>query len=177
MRSFRPVVSALVACGLWMVAASLESSAAAAVFRCTTEGRTLYTDRPCRAGDAPHALPWLGLMPAGPQADLAAEHDDRRERIREARQRDDAAWLEAHSERKEHDRRMEQAIGEKRTSPGMSADQVRRALGRPDAIKRDRQGGEHWTYRDGKKQRTVRLRDGKVMGRQGKASPDERTSE
>lgn len=158
------------ACVLWIVSGAFEHAAEAAVFRCAVEGRTLYTDRPCRAGDAPYALPWLGTVPAGAQADLASEHDARRERMRDARQRDDAAWLDAHSERRAHDRRMERAIREERPAPGMSADQVRRALGRPDAIKRDHKGGERWTYRDGKKQRTVRLQDGKVVGRRREAA-------
>jgi hypothetical protein len=153
-----------VVCVICLVMALAATDAVAAVFRCTEDGRALYTDRPCRAGDAPHALPRLGTMPAGPQADLADEHDERRERNRESRQRDDAAFLEAHAERKAQDRSMERAIGEKRTAPGMSADQVRRALGRPDAVKRDHEGGERWTYREGKKSRTVRLKDGKVVG-------------
>jgi hypothetical protein len=151
-------------CVICLVMALAATDAVAAVFRCTQDGRALYTDRPCRAGDAPHALPRLGTMPAAPQADLADEHDGRRDRNRETRQRDDAAFLEAHAERKAHERSMERAIGEKRTAPGMSADQVRRALGRPDAVKRDHRGGERWTYREGRKSRTVRLKDGKVVG-------------
>jgi hypothetical protein len=153
-----------VLCVICLVMALAATEAVAAVFRCTQDGRALYTDRPCRAGETPHALPRLGLTPAGPQADLAAEHDERRSRNREMRQRDDAAFLEAHTERKAQDRRMERAIGAKRTAPGMSADQVRRALGRPDAVKRDHKGGERWIYREGKKKKTVRLEDGKVVG-------------
>ena len=172
LRSFASGVFAL-----WIVYGSIEHASAAAVFRCTVEGRALYTDRPCRAGDKPHALPWVGTMPAGAQADLAGEHDERRERMRDARQRDAAAWLEAHAERQAHDRAMERAVREARPAPGMSADQVRRALGRPDAVKRDRKGGERWTYRDGKKQRTVRLKDGKVVGRDRKPAKDGREAE
>lgn len=151
---------------LSIVVGSLENTAYGAVFRCAVEGRTLYTDKPCRAGDSPHALPWLGVVPAGEQADLATDHDTRRERVRDARQRDDAEWLEAHASRQATDRRMESAIREKRTAPGMSADQVRRALGRPDAVKRERNGEERWTYRDGRKRQTVRLRQGKVVGKE-----------
>lgn len=164
---------ALGACVLWIASGSLDTAADAAVFRCMVEGRRLYTDRPCRAGDAPHALPWLGLAPAGGQADLAAEHDQRRERMRDSHRRQDAAWLEANAERKAHERRMQGAISQKRAAPGMSADQVRRALGRPDAVERDRQGGERWTYRDGKKKRTVQLKDGKVVGRERRAGKDQ----
>lgn len=134
-------VVATSACVLWIVSGALEAS----VFRCTVEGRALYTDRPCHAGDAPHALPWLGRVPAGAQADLAAEHDARLERMREARERDDAAWREAYAKRQAHDRQMERAIGEKR----------------------DHEAGKRWTYRDGsKKRRAVRSKGGK--GGQGR---------
>lgn len=146
----------------------------AAVFRCSVDGQALYTDRPCRAGDAPHDLPWLGRMPAGKQADLVGDHDARRQRLRESREHDDAAWLEAHAARQAHDRQMERAVREKRTAPGMSADQVRRALGRPDAVKRDAGGGERWTYREGRKQRTVRFKGGKVVGGERKGPKEER---
>lgn len=167
-----PRLFALGACVLWIASSALEPVADAAVFRCTEDGRALYTDRACRAGHPPHALPWVGVVPAGEQADLAGEHDARRERTRASRQRDDAAWLEAHSDRQAHDRSMERAVREKRTAPGMSADQVRRALGRPDSVKRDRKGGERWTYREGKTQRTVRLEGGKVVGGARKAKKD-----
>ncbi|MGH8517208.1 MAG: DUF4124 domain-containing protein [Panacagrimonas sp.] len=159
-----------VVCLVFLVMALVATDAVAAVFRCTQDGHAHYSDRPCRAGDAPRALPRLGVAPAGPQADLASENDLRRERNRDARQRDDAAWLEAHAERKANERRMESAIRAKRTAPGMSADQVRRALGRPDSTKRDRKGGERWTYRDGKKKKTVRLKDGRVVGADPKAA-------
>ena len=164
---------------LWIASGALDPVAEAAVFRCTKDGAALYTDRPCQAGDAPHVLPWVGVVPAGGQADLAAEHDARRERMRETRARDDAQWQEAHAQRQARDRRMQGAIREKRTAPGMSADEVRRALGRPDAVKRDHRGGERWTYRDGRKQKTVRLENGKVVGREGKAAakPDRETDE
>lgn len=155
---------------LCIVTGAIGATTQAAVFRCTVDGQALYTDRPCRAGDAPHALPLVGRMPAGAQADLAGEHDARRERLREAREGDDAAWLEAHAARKAHDRRMEHAIRQKRTTPGMSTDQVRRALGRPDRVERDAGGGERWTYRDGGKQRSVRFQGGKVVGGDRKAA-------
>jgi hypothetical protein len=160
----KPRLFALGACLLWIASGALDPVAEAAVFRCMQEGRPLYTDRPCRAGEAPHALPGLGVVPAGGQADLAAEHDARRERMLDSRQRDDKAWLEAHGQRQARDRRVESAIRGKRAAPGMSADEVRRALGHPDSVKRDRKGGERWTYRDGKKQRTVHLEKGEVVG-------------
>ena len=170
MRALRSFAISLL-CLVCLVLALAASDAVAAVFRCTEGGRVLYTDRACKAGDAPHALPWLGLMPAGPEADLAAEHDRRRERNRESHERDDAAWLEAHAERKAQDRRMEGAIRDKRAAPGMSADQLRRALGSPDTVKRDHRGGERWTYVEGKKKKTVRLKDGKVVGAAAHKAP------
>jgi hypothetical protein len=151
------------------------STPGAAVFRCTVEGRALYTDLPCRAGEAPHALPRLGVMPAGDQADLATAHDARRQRLRDAREADDAAWLGAHASRQAQERRMEEAIRQKRAAPGMSADQLRRALGRPDRVERDRDGEERWSYRaEGGRAKTVRLRDGKVVGRAGPGGDEAR---
>ena len=133
----------------------------AAVYRCEVEGRKLYLDRPCEAGGRPHALPALGVMPAGGEVDLAMEHDARRDRQRAARDQDDAAWLKAHRARKAVESRMNAAISEHRVLKDMSADQVRRALGSPDEVKRNN-GVERWTYVEGKKRRTVVLEDGKV---------------
>lgn len=161
-------------CVMWILSGSIGAPAVAAVFRCTVDGQALYTDRPCRAGDAPHALPLVGRMPAGAQADLAGQHEVRRQRLRDAREFEDASWLEAHAARKAHDRRMENAIRQKRAAPGMSTDQVRRALGRPDRVEREAGGGERWTYREGRKQRSVRFQGGKVVGGDRKGSRKER---
>lgn len=150
-------------CGLLVLAtfACFVSEAAAAVYRCEVDGAAVYTDRPCAADAQPHAMAPIGTVPAAAAADLVADHDRRRARQFDARERADAAWLEAHARRRENEARIDAAVAERRVVKGMSADQVRGALGSPDAVARE-DGRERWTYGRGKQRRTVVLEHGKV---------------
>lgn len=136
--------------------------AAAAVYRCEVGGRPVYTDRPCAAGEAPHALPQISTLPAAGEADLAKEHDARVERGRKAREKDDAAWLKSYEAAKNRDARMDAVIADGKVLKDMNADQVRRALGSPDEVER-RAGGEEWVYRDGRSRQTVVIENGQVV--------------
>ena len=148
----------LALCGL-----GLAFTAWPAVYRCEVGGRTVYTDHACAAGASPHDLPVISVLPAGEQSDLAGDHDARRARLRGSRQKEDAAWLKAHQKRKATDARMNAAAADHKVLKDMSADQVRRALGAPDEVKR-KDGVEKWVYVDGKQRRTVVLKNGRVTG-------------
>lgn len=133
------------------------------VYRCEIDGRKIYRDRPCAAGDQPHALPKLGVMPSAGEADLVADYDARQARQQAIHEKNDAAWLDRHAKRRATESRMNAAAADRRVVKDMSADQVRRALGSPDEVTR-KDGVERWTYVEGKKRRTVVLKDGKVAG-------------
>lgn len=143
--------------------------AQAAVYRCVVEGRAIYTDRPCAVGATEHPLPELGAMPSGEASGLARQHDERRQRERESRAQDDAAWLESHAQRKAQEARMEAAIRDRQVLKGMNSEQVRRALGSPDQVER-RPGGERWVFGSGRNTRTVEFENAQVvrMGGRGK---------
>lgn len=145
----------------------LATPAEGAVYRCQVDGRMTYTDRPCATGAQPHVLPELSTVPSEKAPDLSRQHDERLERERESRARDDAAWLESHTRRKEKEARMEAAISARQVIKGMSADQVRRALGSPDEVERFAQG-ERWTYGSGRQKRTVDLEGGVVVATGGR---------
>jgi hypothetical protein len=81
-------------CGPWLMAPS-------AVYRCEVGGQVTYTDHACAAGTAPAELPALGTMPAAKGADLAKQFDERTKREREAHEKSERAWLEAHAKEKE----------------------------------------------------------------------------
>lgn len=141
-------------------------AAEAAVYRCEVEQKPVYTDRPCAAGTAPHELPVISVLPSPGEADLVADHDARRERHLKSKTGDDAKWLKDHRKRKATDERLSAAAADHKVLKDMSADQVRRALGSPDEVKR-KDGVERWTYVDGKQRRTVVLQNGRVSSTGG----------
>lgn len=137
------------------------STTQAAVYRCEVDQRPVYTDRPCAAGTAPHDLPVISVLPSPGEADLVADHEARRERHLKSKAQDDTRWLKDHRKRKATDERMSAAAVDHKVLKDMNADQVRRALGSPDEVKR-KDGVERWTYVDGKQRRIVVLKNGRV---------------
>ncbi len=141
-------------------------TAESAVYRCEIGQRKIYTDRPCVAGAAPHDLPVISVVPSPGEADLAGDHEARRQRQLESKQEGDAKWLKTHRQKKTTDERMSAAARDHKVVKDMNADQVRRALGSPDEVKR-KNGVERWTYVDGKQRRTVVLEEGRVSSAGG----------
>lgn len=152
---------------LLLVSLLAAPAANAAVYRCMVDGQPVYTDQPCGKGATPHAMPAISTVPSPGQSDLAKDHDARREREAEAKEKGDAAWLTSHAERKETEARMNAAIAERKVLKDMSTDQVRRALGSPDEVER-KHGREEWVYGTGKQRRTVRFEAGRVTKQTGK---------
>lgn len=144
------------------VLAAAAWTAQGAVYRCMVDGKPTYTDRPCAAGSAPHALPQISTLPSPGDSDLAQDYDERLERQAKAREQEDRAWLKDHAARKDAEARMNTAINERRVLKDMSADQVRRALGSPDDVEREG-GREQWVYGTGKQRRTVLFEGGRVV--------------
>lgn len=144
---------------LWWVLLALPADAA--VYRCEVNGRPVYTDQPCAPNAAPHELPGILSLPAGEEADLAGDYDARAERERASRRKEDAAWLRSHAATKAEKARMDAAIAEHKVLKGMSADQVRRALGRPDEVERGA-GTEQWTYGSGKTRQVIDFENDRV---------------
>ena len=139
----------------------------AAVYRCEVAGQLVYTDKPCAAGVAPHAMPGLSTVPSGADADLAKQYDQRRQQDLTDKRKDDAEWLKAYEMRRAEDERMGAAAAEGRVLKDMSADQVRRALGGPDEVARSADG-EEWIYGSGKTRQAIVFKQGRVVRISGK---------
>ena len=136
-------------------------AAVAEVYRCTQDGHSVYTDRPCSAEAAPADLPPIHLTPAGKSADLAGEHDARIQRGRERRDAADAKFVQAEQARQAREKKIRAAIIDHRAEVGMSASELHSALGAPDA-RSGESGRERWTWNENDHRLTVTLRDGRV---------------
>lgn len=152
---------------------------AAPVFKCEADGKVTYTDRPCAPEAQPHALPQAIVVepPARSERELARQHDARIQREAGTRDQADAEWLKNHRVRKDREERVRNAIIRKEAIKGMSAEEVRRALGEPEKIARSESHGspkETWTYAGEGESRTVNFKNGEVSSvskrRQGKKS-------
>lgn len=146
---------------LCLLALLLPAAAQAEVYRCTQEGHTVYTDRPCAADAEPAQLPALNRSAAGPSADLAGEHDARIARDKQKRDAADARFVKEQAEKQARAQRIRAAILDHRPEVGMSASELDSALGAPDQRSGDN-GRETWTYLEDGHRLSVKLRDGRV---------------
>jgi hypothetical protein len=140
---------------------------ASAVYKCEADGKITYTDRPCASGTEQHALPEAIIIerPAKSERDLAREHDARIRRETAARDQADAEWVKNHEAKKDREKRVRSAIIQKDVIKGMSAGEVRSALGEPGRISRSESHGspkETWTYTANGERRTVNFKNGEV---------------
>jgi hypothetical protein len=151
--------------GRWGLILLLACGAAqAAVYRCTVDGRTVYSDQPCSAGAEPAQLPPLNSAAAGARADLAKQYDTETARENEARRKARAEALDQYADRKAQDEAIRKALMEDRVVKGMTREQVERVLNLPERV--ENQGGEKetWIYRvEGRKRRTIRFVNGVVV--------------
>lgn len=141
---------------LWLLALLLPAAAQAEVYRCTQDGRTIYTDTPCAADAAPAELPALNRS-----ADLAAEHDRALQEGKKKRDAADARFVKEQAEKQARARKIRQAILDHRAEVGMSASELDSALGAPDQRSGDN-GRETWIYQEDGYRLSVKLRDGQV---------------
>lgn len=143
------------------------SAGTAPVYKCEESGAITYTDQPCSATAATHALPApiVAAPPSRSELERAAAHDRRLVRDRAERDRADGEWLTQHAQRRDREARVRKAILEHRVIKSMTMDEVRQSLGEPDRIDGGDSYGtakETWTYLSGGQRRTVNFKNGEV---------------
>ncbi len=159
-RSILPALALTI--GGWVSA----DAASAEIYRCERDSVPVFTDIPCAPGAEPLVTRNPTTVQASHNADLARRYDERLERERRERDRADAQWLGAHDLAQAEDQRLHRALIEGRVIKGMSPAQVRQVWGEPAQIQSS-EAGERWTWRDGKKRRTVSFKDEHVRSVSG----------
>lgn len=152
--------------GLQLAAVAL-SVHAGAVYRCEQDGHLTYTDQPCAGGANATLLPGpvVTAPPTATERELARQHDTRLARDRAARDRADAKWLKDQKGLKDRAAAVRKAIIEHRVIRGMTADEVKSALGPPDRVQRSESHGsrkETWIYEGDGASRRVNFKNGEV---------------
>ncbi len=156
------------AISIWVIATVMafgcSDSARAYVYRCTVNGRMVYTDIACAPNSAPAELPELTGVQAVPHGDFARQYDDEARRRGIAVSRARAQEAAAYEKKTANDAAIHKALLEDRVVPGMTPAQVEQVLNLPNRI--EDQGGAHerWLYRNGRDRRTVSFKDGVVTG-------------
>ena len=156
----------------WLIALAIVTVTTvthAEVYRCEKDGKVIYTDQPCNAGAQPHDLPEAIVVqpPSKSERDLAKQHDARLQRDKSTRDKSDAKWLKEHQHKKDRAERVRAAIIRHDVIKGMTAAEVRSALGDPDKVVRSESDGspkETWTYSDDAGSRTVNFKNDEVSG-------------
>lgn len=147
--------------------AMLSSAAHAQVYRCTVDGRTVFSDQPCAAEGS---MQEVRIFDRGPTAEDAAAARARADALRDRVAADQA---QATSQR-EFNRRVTNAIAAGEVFVGMTADDVRRSWGEPEKINRSVSGSsvrEQWIFDRGNyRTQYVYVTNGEVTGIQ---SPSE----
>ncbi|HEU0198115.1 MAG TPA: DUF4124 domain-containing protein [Nevskiaceae bacterium] len=142
----------------------LASQARAAIYRCQTAGKLVYTDRPCTPNAATATLPPLGTVPATPRdGPLVRQYDHRTAAEAKGHEAARRAWLQDYDERRARRQAIEHALAEGDVVTGMTPAQVESAWG--EAVQRtgtDRDP-RRWTYVNGRQRRVVEFSDGVVQ--------------
>lgn len=140
-------------------------SAEAAVYKCRIDGRLSFSDKPCRAEQAPAALPAAVVVASGPRADLLGAHQRRRQRLAEANSQASQDWLENYQQRKAQAERVRAGVVGGKVVRGMDARDVQFVLGQPDRVSSTSSGGserQQWTYLEQGRSTVVKFHDGSV---------------
>lgn len=115
----------------------LGSAQASGVYKCTLEGRTVFTDRPCFSDEPPIDLPPVNheaAVPAPSGKELAKRYDQRISKGKAARDKADAAFVKQQQDASKRADTNRAAILDHRVLKGMTASEVKSALGEPDSI-------------------------------------------
>ncbi len=123
----------------------LPTAAHAGVYKCSLEGRVVYTDHPCYS-DAPELELAPPIGEAAPDntptdAELARRYDAELAAQKARRKRADATFLRQHEEGKARAAAIRKAVIERRVIVGMDAAQVESAIGSPTSREQGR-----WVY-------------------------------
>lgn len=149
---------------------AVTSTAQAQVYRCTVDGKVLFSDLPCPSGAEAKTV---RIFDGGPSAADAAAALDRVLRMREQAeleraQKDEQARARSEEalERLKHMARSREAVNQGQIFVGMSADDARKSWGAPTTINRSDYGSgaqEQWVYRHGPgKSQYVYVKGGRV---------------
>lgn len=132
----------------------LTTPAGAQVFKCTVDGKTVFSDRPCPSGADAQAV---RIFDRGPTEADAAAADQRAQQLREQLQAEEAARDElrrvrgeAALERMNLTARSREAVAQRRVFVGMPAADARKSWGEPTRVNRTITAGsdrEQWVYR------------------------------
>jgi hypothetical protein len=121
--------------------------AQAAVYKCAVDGRSVYSDKPCKAGDAPARLPAITSMQATKPSALSKQYDKDLSDSTKKRDKADAAFVKENTTEVERQKAVRTAIIEHRVIKHMKAAEVKSVLGEPDS----QEVNGRWVYRrDGK---------------------------
>ncbi len=163
-----PTASQSVVAAAVISAAVCAGPAAAQVYRCEQDGVVRYSDKPCSAQARPVELPPAIVVPAGPQADLLGQAEQRKQARRKARDAADAEWVQAHEARKAEEERLRSGRVTRTVVEGMAPDDVRRIHGEPTVVSTSQTAKgvrEIWSYvLDGGARVHVTFTNGRVSG-------------
>lgn len=139
---------------LFLVCAA--GAARAEVYRCTANGKTVYTDVPCQPGAVPAELPPLTPIDRQPtRTPLTEQFDANAKREAETKRAAAAEWSKNYATKKAHDDAVRRAVIEHRAVRGMTPAEVRNALGEPSRIDGAGTPAERWIYQNGRERRTL----------------------
>ena len=144
----------------------------AEVFRCQKDGTTVFSDKPC-ADDAQAYNPKpIQIVPSVKAPDLAKQYDQRVTKEIKVRDQANESWNKEYQEQKKQDETIRDARIDGKVVSGMSQEQVRSMLGKPQVTSHNENLGvvrEGWTYKNPDGSRTlVYFKDGLVTGTSSK---------
>jgi len=162
----RPLGARLVImAGATLLGCSLAGAARAAVYHCTVQGKSVYTDTPCAANAAPAQLPDLNRAdPTHDPGGLVQRYDREQQRAQHARDVNDKAWLQRYHRQQARNAAIRKGLVDGEVVEGMTPDQVEQVLGVPYGVLGSRRAPRRWTYRNGRARRSVTFHNGRVSG-------------
>lgn len=150
----------------------VSTSANGSVYKCTApDGSLTFSDKPCpgqtneevQVRDAPpNSAPAPGYDPLEAQKRMAEEWDRKREAETRANLNRRSQEVSEKKARDAEAKRIRDARISDRIVRGMSADDVRNVLGRPDKVNPSSGGREQWVYYESSGTDYVHLRNGEV---------------
>lgn len=147
--------------GLAMLCVLGAVAARADVYRCTVDGKAVYTDKPCAVGAVPAQLPpvtTVDRQPLGTPLERQFDADARHEA--EVKRRARIESVTVFEAGKAHADAVRRAIAAHRAIKGMTMAEVRQALGEPSEIAGSGAINERWNYFNGRDRQTLTFDNG-----------------
>jgi hypothetical protein len=144
---------------MWYLAAA--PAAWAEVYRCTVDGKTIYTDKPCQPGAAPTTLPPITSIDRQPTSTpMTRQFDVDARREAASNHNANSARLDAYAAQKAHDDAVRSATIAHRVIMGMTVSEVRQSIGEPTRIDFEGTPNERWIYQNGRDCHTLSFANG-----------------